>query len=303
MSHTRFALGFTRHRKVHVLSDAAFRLWVSAMDYAREQLTDGRVTEADLDMLPRCPQRGKRRQTLVKELVDADLWEVDGADWMIHDFLVWQDSAAMVRQKQAEARERMRRVRANRARTYGEPEGEQAPVFARTSSEVRSTVGSGRRSGSGDPKLTPGSKDLAGSPRADEPSAPGAGVGITDSEQEKPCPAELAEQAERVGLPEELAKRYGVTPEDVRAAIRSFVSYWVAGAGAGLKRRHWMRKLRGRIQEQHERGQLAGLAPKPKPARARPAVDLGDLSEEPSDRDVPPPPEVTAMVGNLWGPR
>jgi hypothetical protein len=130
MSYTRFALGFPRNRKVASLSDSTFRLWASAMDHAREQLTDGELTEADLDLIPRCPT-GKARTAAIEELVTSGLWEVNGDGWMIHDFLDWQDSAAQVKSKKRAARDRMRKVRdpfaagsqnvrANRERTSGE---------------------------------------------------------------------------------------------------------------------------------------------------------------------------------------
>jgi hypothetical protein len=121
VSYSRFALGFTRNRKVHSLSDAAFRLWVSAIDYAREQKTDGELTANDMDAVPRCPPRGRKRDAVVAELVAAGLLEENVYSWQLHDFHDWQDSAEQVSAKQAAARERMRRVRANRERTESEP--------------------------------------------------------------------------------------------------------------------------------------------------------------------------------------
>lgn len=116
MRYTRFELGFPRHRKVHPLSDAAFRLWVTAVDYAREQRTDGYIGPADLDALPRCPPGSKKRDALVKELTDRGLWEpAETGGWFIHDFLDWQDSAEQVAKARNSARERMRTVRANRS--------------------------------------------------------------------------------------------------------------------------------------------------------------------------------------------
>lgn len=118
MTHSRFELGFTRHRKVHSLGDAAFRLWVSSVDYAREQCTDGTLVASDLDVIPRCPPRGRKRDTAVAEIVAAGLWEPTPGGWAIHDFLDWQDAAERVRTKRERARARMRRVRANIERTF-----------------------------------------------------------------------------------------------------------------------------------------------------------------------------------------
>ena len=120
MSHTRFALGFTRNRKVFALSAEAFRLWVSAIDYAREQKTDGVLTEMDFDAIPKCPLRGTKRNAVRGEMVTSGLLEVHGETWVVHDYLHWQDSAEEVAAKQERARERMRSVRANSSRTNGE---------------------------------------------------------------------------------------------------------------------------------------------------------------------------------------
>ncbi len=120
MSHSRFELGFTRHRKVFRLSDAAFRLWASAIDYAREQRTDGVIEQADLAAIPR-GTAGAWKPSVANELVAAGLWHKrPEGGWQIHDFLDWQDSCVEANRKREQARERMRVVRANRKRTYGE---------------------------------------------------------------------------------------------------------------------------------------------------------------------------------------
>lgn len=162
MSHTRFALGFPRNRKVARLSDAAFRLWVSAMDLAREQLLDGALIEADLDLVPRCPS-GKARTSLVDELVSVGLWERTETGWQIHDYLDWQDSAAKVKQKQAAARERMRAVRENSESGSRSVRANTERTAERTSREVTPTYSS---SLSTDPDLPSGSFPI---PDPDQP--------------------------------------------------------------------------------------------------------------------------------------
>lgn len=136
MSHIRLALTFSRHRKIRSLSDAAFRLWVSSMDLAREQNEDGALEPGDLDLVPRCPPKGRKRNELVQELVSNGLWDIAESGWQIHDFLDWQDSAEVVKKKLTAARERMRAVRANKMRTEGEP----GANTERTSREVTPTL-------------------------------------------------------------------------------------------------------------------------------------------------------------------
>jgi len=147
VSYTRFALGFSRHKKVNAVTDAAFRLWVSAMDRAREQASDGLLDDADLDLIPRCPARGPRRAALVRELCTHGLWEVRENAWQIHDYLDWQDSAEQIKARLANARQRMREVRANGRRTHTDGARE---VLSRSSDQI-SLSGSDLKSGDPDP--------------------------------------------------------------------------------------------------------------------------------------------------------
>lgn len=119
MSYSRFALGFSRSRKISRLSDAAYRLWSSAIDYTREQLTDGFLDEQDLQVIPR-GAAGAWKPGVVAELVAAGLWVRVDNGWQIREFLDWQDSAAQVKAQRDKARERMRSVRANKPRTPAE---------------------------------------------------------------------------------------------------------------------------------------------------------------------------------------
>jgi hypothetical protein len=85
----RLDAGFPEHPKVIGLTDAAFRLHVSALCYARRNLTDGDIPSG----WP--PQRLGRA---IPALVGANLWVPDpsGAGWVIHGYLDWQTSRADV---------------------------------------------------------------------------------------------------------------------------------------------------------------------------------------------------------------
>ncbi len=148
MSSISLAHGFSRHTKIVGLSDLAFRIWVSGIERAHEQLTDGLLRNLDLDLLPRMPTAKRARAAVITELVEAKLWaKVSDDAWQIHDFLEWQDSSAVARRKREEAKERMRRLRLNgsqivRANTTGmfdersrEQNEQQEEMFARTNGE------------------------------------------------------------------------------------------------------------------------------------------------------------------------
>lgn len=262
MSHTRFALGFPRHRKVFALSDVAFRLWISAMDHARDQGRDGSLEPIDLDLIPRCPPAGKKRDAVVAELVSVGLWDTTSGGWQIHDYLDWQDGSEAVREKRARARERMRAVRANKSRTS-----------ETRSSEVHVGESLPPPSSSSDRSQTP--EGVQGESPAED--------------RETVCPLDLASRAEKLGIPEQFAKSYGVSLEAVRAQVRETESFWTIGGGAGKRRKNWMLVVRNRL---HELGKAGGLvmpagAPVRDPEalrRRREAADKRALEER--HRDV-----------------
>jgi hypothetical protein len=151
MSYSRFALGFSRSRKITRLSDAAYRLWSSAIDYTREQLTDGFLDEKDLQVIPR-GSSGAWKVSVVAELVNAGLWIRNGGGWQIREFLDWQDSAAQVKVQRDKARERMRAVRANKSRTSPEvPPTNPSLVLPPPSDSSGSDLEPGSTHGSGSP--------------------------------------------------------------------------------------------------------------------------------------------------------
>lgn len=81
---------FPEHPKVTRLSDAAFRLHVSAICYSNRQETDGVIPEAQAALLVRT----RKLRALINELVASGLWEVDHLGWRIHDYLEYQPSRA-----------------------------------------------------------------------------------------------------------------------------------------------------------------------------------------------------------------
>lgn len=99
---------FPSHRKIALLSDRAFRLHVSAICWCSENLTDGRITDRELQHVAHI--RGLK--ATAKQLEDAGLWDRTDDGWIVHDFLDYNPSREQVqaeRKKNAERQERFRR--------------------------------------------------------------------------------------------------------------------------------------------------------------------------------------------------
>jgi predicted NBD/HSP70 family sugar kinase len=75
-------------------------------------------------------------------------------------------------------------------------------------------------------------------------------------ESETPCPPELRQKAEAVGVLQELSDALGVPLLSVVDAADEFVGYWTIGEGMGKRRRHWMRKLREHVRRAHRERRL-----------------------------------------------
>jgi hypothetical protein len=98
---------FPSHRKIATLDDRAFRLYVSALCWSAENLTDGAIGEKELPLVAHI--RGVK--ATAQRLVDAGLWERTETGWQVHDFLDYQYSAEQVRAEREKNAERQRRFR------------------------------------------------------------------------------------------------------------------------------------------------------------------------------------------------
>lgn len=101
----------TEHRKIRRLSDAAFRLHLTALCACAKDETDGLVTDADIaDM-----EHGPRLRKHVPALVDSGLWQPVPGGWIIHDFLDYNFSHAKQVAKREHDRKRQEDWRQKRA--------------------------------------------------------------------------------------------------------------------------------------------------------------------------------------------
>lgn len=99
---------FPDHPKVLGLSDQAFRLHVTALCYCSAQLTDGRVTAL---LTRRLTWFVTDSNAVTNELVTAGLWERDGDDFIIHDYLEYNPSAEQVKSARKANADRQKRHR------------------------------------------------------------------------------------------------------------------------------------------------------------------------------------------------
>ncbi len=81
------------HRKVAPLSDAAFRLHVTAQAWCVEEGSDGKISKKIPQTLQSAP-RGKNLERALAELTESGLWDVTEDGYSIHDFLEYNPSAA-----------------------------------------------------------------------------------------------------------------------------------------------------------------------------------------------------------------
>ncbi|MFE9372291.1 hypothetical protein ACFYM2_21325 [Streptomyces sp. NPDC006711] len=110
---------FPSHRKVALLSDRAFRLYISALCWSSENLTEGKILDRELSVVSRV--RGLKASA--RELEEAQLWDrVDGG-WQIHDFLEYNPDRAKIK---ADRQANAARQQAFRDRKKAEREAKKA---------------------------------------------------------------------------------------------------------------------------------------------------------------------------------
>lgn len=104
------------HPKTLALSPAARDLWCRSGSYSMQHFTDGLISKQALTVLAAKPK-------LVAELVEVGYWEPILGGYQFHDWHDHQETAEHLKDRRERARERMRKVRANRASTDPERSG------------------------------------------------------------------------------------------------------------------------------------------------------------------------------------
>jgi hypothetical protein len=165
-----------QHEKYAPLSDAAFRLSITAGAWCANRLTDGKIPRKMVQCLTRAPL-GEALTVTVQELLDAGIWEESPDDesiWLIHDFLDWNMSRAQWEAKTAAGSAGGRAKAASRASTCSSktlaPASHQLEQTASTCSSVP-LADSDSDSDLRDPaKAAASLQDLTGRPSVERPA-------------------------------------------------------------------------------------------------------------------------------------
>lgn len=94
-------------RKAFLEKPQAVSVHVLAITYSARHLTDGRVSEEWLrERIP----HGRQRQSILRVLVDAGLFDKNGTGYLVHDYLDYNPSRADVLARREREREAKRRA-------------------------------------------------------------------------------------------------------------------------------------------------------------------------------------------------
>jgi len=265
---------FPRHTKIAPLTDAAFRLHLSALAYCREHETDGFVPESEVSTLT----KHQNKKPLFKELEDArgaredsrPLWSRSDrgkvAGWQIHGYLEWNESHAILEAKRERERVRIRDTRgahvganagANRQPTLFQQNGNNEPTLP-----PRTDSGAPAPTRAGAPPLQVSKSkqdpDLSGNPDGDSNRARG-GRGSTLPTGWAPTEADIAFAAKRgwdVGRIADEAVQFASHHTAKGTISKSWAASWITWVMQGLR------------FEKKDRASGAQRMSRPGPARA-----------------------------------
>jgi hypothetical protein len=242
------------HPKIAGLNGNAVRLWLFALCWIAEHGTDGDLPKIALRVLG-------HRPVDAAALVSAGLWIETATGWRVHDYLVYQPSAADVR-AQREAKSAAGRSGGLKS---GASRREATPKQVLQENEAAAS-GLVERKRTPEPEPEPEPEVLEGS---NDPRPLGLGV-LEDiaSDTLVPCPKEILD-GDTIAI---IASALTVSEAAVRSGLKEFKAYWTIGAGAG--RRHSLAKWRAKAREDVRQKAGRGLLLEPEtPDPQVPEVD------------------------------
>jgi hypothetical protein len=109
MAYLRISDDAMDHPKLQPLSHGAFRFWFCANCWCQKHLTDGLIPVPSVIHIPYF------RAGYVRDLIAAGLWHQERGSYVVHDFLVHNDSREMVKERRRKKANRMASWRERRA--------------------------------------------------------------------------------------------------------------------------------------------------------------------------------------------
>jgi hypothetical protein len=202
---------FPSHRKVALLSDRAFRLYVSALCWCSENLTEGVIAERELPFVARL--RGVKKAAT--ELEAAGLWDRAEDGWRVHDYLEYNPDRARVK---ADRESNAARQKAWRDRKRAEREAKKAAEEAdrngvtRNGREAQSDASATRRRHDGDT-----TEKRSGTANQQEPQVNAIRNGVSNGAPSRPVPLlspteKEEEEGQLASAPAEPPTRIGDRP-------------------------------------------------------------------------------------------
>lgn len=239
---------FIRARKLG--GSEAIDLWLGLRSYCAKLLTDGFVPADMLDEV-RGPKDQKKRTAALQALREVRLLDEATGGVQLHNYTKHSKSRAQVLALRDAARARQTKFRGGNGEGNG---GANA-----TSNAQRNAVTNVPPT----PSVTVPSPHLS-TPLHSTPDESSARTHEVPSDFETDpkatiCPLDLREKAEAAGILGDFVDRYQADAEQIRAAIREFVTYWTIGGGTGRKQLHWLKKLREHLRRACEKP--GGLKP------------------------------------------
>lgn len=293
MSWFRIEGRMPQHRKVAPLSDAAFRLHITAGAWSAEEGTDGLVPPLVVGTLTAAPH-GKKMLPVIQELVGGGLWEQTERGYQIHDYLQWNMSAAdLAARRGAKVAAGHVGGRRSGAQRRSKPEADASLLLKQNGSN-----GEAKPKPSPDPSPDPDPEDLRTDPKDltgfagdGVPESLGRSMDLLMNPEETLLDGPLLRQrAQEPGnAVDHLTKTLKVPRAVIVAELEDFCRYREAGAGMGDRRRLWLAHFRQQILNRAKRGELKaiGLVEHEANAEARAAVrkvkTVSELEQEALD--------------------
>lgn len=256
MPWVRFDDAFPIHRKVDGLSDAAFRLHVSAIFWCARNLTDGVVPKEDLELVT---ARVRTPERFAADLVRRGVWHEPGyvcesedcpafhegaGGWTIHDYLEFQPSKERVHverrsnaDRQKAWRERQKSTKRN-AVTNDVSNGPSNTAPSRPVPKTDSSSLSGTQTREDGHEQDP------------DDTAEGTGTSTTrassDGGRGTRLPDDFPLAAEMIAWARENTPTCGISDHD------AFCDYWRAVPGAKGKKLDWISTWRNWMRKEHK---------------------------------------------------